>query len=168
MSYGLRPVSASIRKVASTATAKRMVVLGQLMQNWEDIVGPELAAQCQPSALKVSGKGDDKSATLQIAADPVHSTALHYQQALIIARIARLLGHGFIQAVRVVPGQVSQSKKSAPVRRTSARAPLTESQNQRLSQALENVSDPELQAQLSRLGHAIMAAGAKTDRNIKD
>ena len=167
MSSGLRPVSASIRKVASTATAKRMVVLGQLLQSWEDVVGPELAAVCQPHALKVISKGEYKQATLQIAADPVHATALHYQQPLILARISRLLGHGFIQDVRVVPRHIAPREKAAA--RTAKRPfPLTESQNQRLSQALENVSDPELQAQLDRLGRAIFTRSPAADSESPD
>lgn len=165
MSSGLRPVSASIRRIASNATAKRLVALGQIFENWEDIVGAAMAAKCQPVGLRVSGKGDEKSATLVIGADPVHATALHYQQDLIIARTERILGHGFIKAVRItqaIPTNAAQTQAAKPSRR---RAPLTESENQRLSDALSGIDDPELRARLDRLGQAIML---RPDKPMKD
>lgn len=149
----LRPVSASIRKVAATATGKRLVMLGRLLENWEDIVGAELASKCQPSAMKVSGKEKEKKATLHITCDPAFSTTLHYQQDLILSRIGRVMGNNFVTKLKIVAGHVSVSlppvKKPAP-------APLTESQKQRLSEALDGINDPELTACLTRLGQAVI------------
>jgi hypothetical protein len=168
MSSGLRPVSASIRKVAANATAKRLVMLGQILENWESVVGANFAGKCQPVGIRVSGKGDDKSATLIIGADPVHATSLHYQHELIIARIERLLGHGFVKAIRITnapPTATAQTQAARPARRS---APLTESQNQRLSEALTGVDDPELRERLDRLGQAIMLRPDKPHKNNED
>ena len=149
----LRPVSASIRKVAATATGKRLVMLGRLLENWEEIVGSDLAGKCQPAAMKVSGKDKDKKATLHITADPAFSTALHYQQDLILSRIARVMGHNFVTKLKIVAGHITVS---APPVKKPPPAPLTESQKQRLSEALNGIDDPELTACLTRLGQAVI------------
>ncbi|MES2729578.1 MAG: DciA family protein [Pseudomonadota bacterium] len=160
----LRPVSASIRKVAATATGKRLVMLGRLLESWDEIVGPELAHTCQPHTLKVSGKDKDKQATLHISADPAFSTALHYQQDLILSRIARVMGHTFVTKLKIVAGHVAPIVKNSP---SPPSAPLTESQNQRLSKALSGIDDPDLAACLNRLGKAVIMRTDKQNKTDK-
>ena len=160
----LRPVSASIRKVAATATGKRLVMLGRLLEHWEEIVGAELAHTCQPAAMKVSGKDTEKKATLHIMADPAFSTTLHYQQDLILSRIGRVMGHNFVTKLKIIAGHVSTPtvapKKPPP-------APLTESQKQSLSEALNGIDDPDLAACLGRLGQAVIERTTEQNKTDK-
>lgn len=159
---GPRLISESVPRVAGQAFGRKYIMLGRLVTHWADIVGAEMAMQAQPVAMKYrSGKKkdpaakDDKPAefTLEISADSAAATVLRMQVDLILARINQIFGANWITAIRFVPkatdGQENNRFKKRP-------KPLTPDQKQSLSTMVKDVSDPELQERLERLGAAIL------------
>ena len=58
----LRPLTASVSRLTSETFSKKFVALGRILNNWDDIIGPELAVKAQPVKIhyrKPKEKGDN-------------------------------------------------------------------------------------------------------------
>jgi hypothetical protein len=163
---GPRLISESVPRVAGQAFGRKYIMLGRLVTHWADIVGAEMAMQAQPVAMKYrtakkkdgaakDNKKDSKPAefTLEIAADSAAATVLRMQVDLILARINQIFGSNWITAIRFVPKATDGQQNNRFIKRPK---PLTPDQKQSLSTMVKDVSDPELQERLQRLGAAIL------------
>jgi len=155
--YGLRLLSEAIPGVAGKVFSRKYIMLGRLVTNWTDIVGPEYAATTQPVKIRYikSRKADAKStASLDIACTSADATLLHYKIDLILERINQIFGDRWITAIRFVPQ--AANAPDAGKKKVLPRKPLTEAEKQHLSTVLESVQDPDLVARLKSLGSAIL------------
>jgi predicted nucleic acid-binding Zn ribbon protein len=66
---------------------------------WEDIVGPELIAHCEP--VRLAGR-----VLVVRAASPVWATQLRYLTAQLLEHSASVLGPGSVREVRIVVGRL--------------------------------------------------------------
>jgi hypothetical protein len=154
---GPRLISDSIPKVAGKVFSRKYIMLGRLVTNWADIIGPDLASKTQPVKIRyikarAGGSSEKKlTASLDIATATADATVLHYRKDLIIERINQIFGERWITAIRFVP--VAANTPSAIRRRPK---PLTADQAGYLSRLLENVRDEDIQLRLKNLGSAIL------------
>ncbi len=153
---GFRLVSNSIPVVADKTFSKKHLMLGRLLTDWESIVGSDLAARTQPARLRYS-KPRDKSqkatATLDIAAPTAEAAQLHYRKDLILERINRLFGAGWISAIRFVPQEAVEQDRKRPTPRPT---PLTPQQKTYLSSVTDGIADPDLRSTLETMGKALL------------
>ncbi len=132
-------------------------MLGRLVTNWADIVGPELAGKTQPVKIryiKSKQAGKKSTASLDIAAPTSEATVLHYQKDLILQRVNQIFGGDWVTAIRFVP--LAANSALGEAKAPKPRKPLTADEKQHLSTMLENVEDPDLMEKLKNLGKAIL------------
>lgn len=152
----LRPLNASISQLTSATFSKKFVALGRILNNWNDIIGPELAVKAQPVKIhyrKPKQKGDNPEATLEIAASSADATVLHYQKDLILARINQIFGDSWIKSIRFVH-IASNSDDADGIFPYSA--PLNSEEIGRITSALNGIDDDELRKQLEKLGQSVL------------
>jgi hypothetical protein len=151
--YGPRPLGALVPKVARPAFRKMGPGTGQVMADWDSIVGPMLASVSVPRRL-VAG-------TLTIAyAGPVAMELQHYATELI-SRINTHLGSTTVRTLRFVQTMSIAPKlppTAAPVPPWIAAAAET---------AVAALPAGELRAALAALGRAVLAGepGEKPSTN---
>ena len=128
-------------------------MLGRLVTQWADIVGPELAARTRPAGLRRFKAGKSSAVSLDIACTSSQAATLVYSQDRILACIRQTFGEGFVDALRFVPATLPAPKR--PSRRETTKS-LTADEKNYLSDVLGTVRDAELQARLESLGTAIL------------
>ncbi len=149
----MRPISEATGRITGKSFSRKHISLGRILTAWKDIAGPELAPKALPSNIvyRRKKKGDKPEIILEIAASSADSTLLHYQKGLILERINRIFGDGWISAIRFVAIASNAPEK----RKGKAQTPLTQEQKDYLSGMLELLPDPDLKVRLEVLGQAI-------------
>lgn len=126
-------------------------MLGRILENWGDIIGPDLAKKAQPMKINYRKTEQGPSATLEIAVSSADATTLHYRKDLILERLNFILGDRHIQALKLVHSAVN-----ANINSFKKPTPLTDEEKQRVSGWLENIEDDHLRSVLSRFGEALI------------
>ncbi|MCK5374418.1 MAG: DUF721 domain-containing protein [Alphaproteobacteria bacterium] len=153
----MRPLSESTSRIASKTFSRKYIALGRVVNQWEEIMGPEFAALAQPVKLNYrknsKAKGKNKShVTLDIATSAAHATLLNYQKGVILERINSLFGNNWIKDIRFVASELSEQ----PLEPKSIKAPLTAGNKKYLSGVLDQIEDPDIKEKLENLGKAIL------------
>jgi hypothetical protein len=152
----LRPLATSISQLTSATFSKKFVALGRILNNWNDIIGPELAVKAQPVKIhyrKPKDKDDKPQATLEIAATSSDATVLHYQKDLILARINQIFGDSWITAIRFSHIAANTEAGFATFSRPS---PVTQRDLEELNQFLSDIDDEDLRNRLEKLGQSVL------------
>jgi len=151
----LRPLSTSISKLTSLTFSKKFVALGRVLNNWNDIIGSEMAVKAQPVKIhyrKPKDKGDKPEATLEIAATSADASLLHYQKDLIIARINQIFGDSWITAIRFVHIAANIDGFNVPI----YQKPLNQPALNNLKYQLSGIDDEDIRNSLEKLGQSIL------------
>ncbi len=152
----LRPLTASVSRLTSETFSKKFVALGRILNNWNDIIGPELAVKAQPVKIhyrKPKEKGENPEATLEIAASSADATVLHYQKDLILARINQIFGDSWIKSIRFVHIASNSDQNEGGF---AYKAPLKPEELHRINIALDGIDDEDLRKQLEKLGQSVL------------
>ena len=153
---GVRPVAASLPKIAAKAIGKRGFAEAALITEWDRIVGRELACVSQPEKLAFSPR-QRSNGTLHNREHGADATELQHLEPLVIERINSHFGYRAIARLKLT---------HAPLRQTSPplkRSPQTPDPKQRavLTDILSKVEDDTVKKALERLGAAILTGSAK-------
>lgn len=162
----LRPLSASISQLTSATFSKKFVALGRLLNQWDDIVGPEMSVKTQPVKIhyrKPKTKGETPQATLDIAASSADAAVLHYQKELIMERINQIYGDRWIHGIRFVHMAGNSNEQAAGLAK-SALKPLNEADKQELAAFLSMIDDEDLRIRLEKLGQSVL----RKERNLRN
>lgn len=137
---------------------KRAGMSVALLQSWEEIAGPRLAASTRPERIAWPRRRheDDpfEPATLIIACEGAAALRLQHETSEIIARVNGFLGFSAIGRVRIVQKPVATS---GPRARPRPR-PLSREENTRLARVVDGVEDEGLRAALERLGRSVLGS----------
>ena len=153
------PVSDLASAILDPVLRKRAGVSIGLVQSWEEIAGPRLAAHSSPEKIawpRHKGENDPfEPATLVIACEGYAALRLQHETGEIIARVNAFLGFNAIGRVKIV---------QKPVRKPTGRVkprlrPLSPAEEAKIARTVGGIEDEELRASLERLGRTI--AGAK-------
>lgn len=156
----MRPVSEATSRVVEQNCSKKYIALGRIVRQWAEIVGHDMAAIAQPARLqylKRPGK-DAPEAVLEISASAAHATALQYRKDLMLEKINRLFGEGWITAIKFTARPASL--KASPARRKAPPLPLSPSKKADLEAALATLEDEEIKIRLEKLGEAVINTGS--------
>lgn len=150
----MRPIAEAAARISGKSFSRKYIALGRVVNHWSEIVGPDMAAKAQPLKIRYMKEKMAKtpSAALDIAVAGADATLLHYQKDLILERINRIFGEGWITGIRFVQAPVNSEGK----RRSAPKKPLTEQEKTYLSGILENVGDNAIKAGLAGLGEALI------------
>jgi hypothetical protein len=124
----------------------------ELVTHWDDIVGPEIAAHCEPMKLQWSrakDPDDAEPATLVLRVEGPASIEIQHLAGVLIERVNRFFGWQAVGrlAFRQAPLARRAQPKALPTIDSAAAA--------RIADGLSGVEDPDLRAALGRLGAAI-------------
>ena len=137
--YGPRAISALVPGLVRPAFRKRSPAAAQVMADWDQIVGPALAAVSQPRKLF--------SGTLAISCTGPMAMELQHLSVELIARINAYLGQVTVTRLRFVQDLQAATPRPPPPRRAIEAA----------HKATESIADPELRAALEKLGQYVLA-----------
>lgn len=141
------------REITRAAFARHGFAQAEVITNWGDIVGNDLAEVSAPERIKWprgSGEEAQKSGgTLVIRAAPGRALELQYEAPRIIGRVNSFFGYGAIGHIKVMQAQELGKRPARP-------APFNPKPLE--NQKLEEIEDASLKEALERLGRAAAAA----------
>jgi hypothetical protein len=149
----MRPIAEVTSRIAGKSFGRKYIAIGKVVSAWSEIIGPDLATKAQPVKLNYAKRDGTKtpSAILEIAANPSDATMLHYQKDLILERINRIFGAGWITGIRFV----AMESNSNTLRRPKIKKTLTDNEKSLLTDMLCAVDDAPLRETLHGLGEEI-------------
>ena len=147
-----RPIAELVGGCLSEAFKRQGFASIELVTHWDDIVGPEIAANCEPIKLQWSREKDPKDAepaTLVLRVEGPAALEIQHMAGVVVERINRFFGW---QAV----GRLAL--RQAPLQRRDKRVPrpkIDPVEAKRIADSLHRIADDPLRQALGRLGAAI-------------
>lgn len=136
---------------------KRAGMSVALVQSWEEIVGPRLAATSRPERIRWPRRAehDDafEPAVLVVACSGVAALHLQHETAEVLGRVNAFLGYNAIGRIRIEQKPVQGTARKHP---QPARA-LSPAEQAELGRVVGGIEDEALRASLERLGASILA-----------
>lgn len=136
---------------------KRAGLSVALVQSWEEIVGPRLAASSRPERIRWPRRAHDddpfEPAVLVVACSGAAALHLQHETGEVIARVNAFLGFTAIGRIRIEQKPVADTRRQRP---RAARA-LTPGEQAELGRTIGGIEDEALRASLERLGASILA-----------
>jgi hypothetical protein len=154
---GLRRLPDLLGRVLDPAARRRGLAEAKLLTEWPTIVGPWLAARCQPVRLTHGAGGAGGVLAVHVAG--AAALELQHSEPQVIERINGFFGYPAVSRLRLV---------QAPRRPAAARArpikdlSLTGADEAEIATAVRGVGDPALQAALAGLGRTLKARRGET------
>ncbi len=152
-----KPLAANIPGITKKTLGKRGLAEGGLITDWARIVGPELAASCQPERLAHPPR-ERSGGTLHINVYGGAATELQHLEPLVLERINGHFGYRAVARLRLIHAPMPRVRPPAPVEADPP--PLDSQRAAELEHLLATVDDLELRGSLDRIGRAIMARSA--------
>lgn len=150
------PVSDLVSSILDPILRKRAGISIGLVQSWDEIAGPRLAAHSRPEKIQWPRRlhEDDpfQPAVLVIACEGMAALHLQHETSEIIGRVNAFLGFAAIGRIRIVQKPLTTT---ATVPKPRPR-PLSEAQQARLTGTVGQIEDEGLRASLERLGATIL------------
>lgn len=150
------PVSDLATAILDPVLRKRAGISVELVQSWEEIVGPRLAGRTRPEKIQWPRRlhEDDpfEPAALVIACEGAAALHLQHETGEVISRVNAFLGFTAIGRIRIVQKPLTPN---APPPRPRPRA-LTDGEKARLAGTVGQIEDDGLRASLERLGTTII------------
>lgn len=151
------PVSDLAGGVLDPVLRRRAGMTVALLQSWEEIAGPRLAASTRPEKIAWPRRlhEDDpfEPATLVVACEGAAALRLQHETGEVVSRVNAFLGFAAVGRVRIVQKPVQPAAaRSRPVQR-----PLSEGERARLARTVGGVEDQGLREALERLGRSVIA-----------
>lgn len=151
------PVSDLAGEILDPVLRRRAGISIGLVQSWEEIVGPRLAASTRPEKVqwpRRAGEDDPfEPASLVIACEGTSALRLQHETAEIIARVNAFLGFAAVGRIRIVQKPVVAPGRLRPPRRS-----LTQAEQDRVRGVVGGVDDAGLKQSLHRLGEAVLGS----------
>ena len=147
-----KPLSLLLSDVFSDAYAKQGFAARELVTRWVQIIGPNLAAHCEPMKIQwprpVEGQPQEP-ATLVLRVEGPMALEIQHSSDVILQRVNRFFGWSAVG--RLALRQAPLSRRNRP---TPSRAPDPKSVA-KVAETLSAVEDEALRAALARLGASI-------------
>lgn len=154
---GFKPLAATAMDILDPVLRKRTGINLSLIQNWEAIIGEQLASQSRPLKILWPRRASDNDpfepATLVIACQGFSAMKIQHETGEIISRVNSFLGFAAINRIRIEqkPVQTTNQKvKKRPVQ-------LAPSVEKQITEMTADVEDDGLRKALERLGKNIAA-----------
>jgi hypothetical protein len=150
---GLKALAGTVRQIAKPILGRQGFLEADLIERWEEVVGPSLAQVSLPSKV-VFARGESGQGSLHLlVASGAAALSLQHAEPQIIERVNGFFGWRAISKLSLVQGPLpGRAKPAKPVPRA-----LAPEDQAALEGTLAKVEDPELKAALAGLGRAILS-----------
>jgi len=146
-----RPLADLVRRTLADTFARQGFASTELVTHWNDIVGAEIAAHCEPMRLKWPRGGDvdaPEPATLMLRVEGPVAIEIQHLSPVILERVNRFFGWRAVGRLALRQAPLARRPQS-PVR------PAPDPQAAARLAATIDVEDEDLRNALARLGAAI-------------
>ena len=150
---GPRALAAVLPKVAEPALRKRGFSAVEIIANWREIVGPDLAAETSPERLAFP-RGARSGGTLHVTAAGSVALEIQHLEPLILERINRTFGYAAVSRIALTQGP----RRSRPDRgkTDAAKPPAVDAQRRAAIDAgTQDIASEPLRTALRDLGKAV-------------
>jgi hypothetical protein len=148
----VRPLAELVGTCVHEAFKRQGFASIELVTHWDDIVGPEIAAHCEPIRLqwmRTKEPENAEPATLVLRVEGPAALEIQHLAGILIERVNRYFGW---QAVgRLALRQAPLQRRAKP----KLRPAIDSAAAQRIAEGLTDIADADLRAALGRLGAAI-------------
>jgi len=147
-----RPLADLIGKTLNDTLKRQGFASGELVTRWSEIVGPEIAAHCEPLKIqwpRAEGDESPEPATLVLRVEGPAALEIQHLSAVVLERVNRFFGW---QAVGRLALRQAPLRRRQPVPRRPAPDPAAVA---RQAVQLPEIADDELRQALARLGASI-------------
>jgi hypothetical protein len=157
---GFRPLADPASGVLDPVLRKRAGITIELVQAWEEVVGPALGDQSRPLKLLWPRRAheDDpfQPATLVIACQGFTAMRIQHETGEIISRVNAFLGFAAVGRIKI-----EQRAITLPAPKRRALPPVDAATRGKISRVVEAIEDDSLREALERLGQSIHAEKIK-------
>lgn len=150
----MRALAADVPRVVKPALGKRGFSEGQLVAQWAEIVGADLARRMMPEKLTFP-PGERRDGTLRLRVAPGFALEAQHREPQILERLNAFFGYRALARLALVQGPLPTEPTAAPRRRRD----LAPSERAALTQRVAGIADTELRDALMRLGEAVIGTG---------
>jgi hypothetical protein len=149
---GLRRLPELLGQVLDPAARRRGLTEVRLLTDWALVIGPHLAARCQPVRLSRSARGAGGVLTLHVGG--TSALELQHSEPQLLERINDFFGYPAVARLRLIQAPpVRPVKHAAPL----PTRPLAEDEIDALAATVALVRDAELRGALLALGRTVTA-----------
>lgn len=150
------PVADVAGAILDPVLRKRAGMSVALVQSWEEIAGPRLAATSRPEKIQWMRRGDENDpyepAVLIVACEGLAALHLQHETTEIIERVNAFLGFAAVGRIRIVQKPVRQAGPNKPRLRA-----LSGDEKAKIGKTVAGIEDADLRASLERLGASVRA-----------
>ena len=146
-----RPLSDVLRKTIKDAFAKQGFAATELVTRWGEIVGPEIAAHCEPEKIqwpRPYENEDQQPGTLVLRVEGPTAIEIQHLSKIILERVNRFFGWQAVGDLRLRQAPLGRREKPKPPAPDHAAA-------ERIASSLTEITDEKLRQALARLGAAV-------------
>lgn len=151
------PVSDLASDILDPVLRRRAGISIGLVQSWEEIAGPRLAALTRPEKIQWPRRMSDgdpfEPAVLVVACEGIAALRLQHETGELIGRVNAFLGFSAIGRLRIVQKPVAAAARQRPAPR-----PLAPAEAEKLAGTVGGIEDAGLRASLERLGASVLGA----------
>jgi hypothetical protein len=147
---GLRRIPDLLTRVLEPAARRRGLTEAKLLAEWPTIVGPGLAARCQP--IRLSRSTDRPGGILLLYVAGAAALELQHSEPQILERINGFFGYDAVSHLRLIQAPLPRSSPGAvaPLRRS-----LSDAEESEIARMVSDIRDPDLRAALQGLGRTL-------------
>lgn len=154
----MRALAADVPQIVKPTLGKRGFVEGQLVAQWAEIVGADLARHMLPEKLSFPS-GQRRDGTLRLRVASGFALEAQHREPQILERLNAFFGYRALARLTLIQGPLPADRAAVPTRQRN----LAAAEQAALEQRVAGVADSELRRALTRLGEAVI--GASSDKN---
>jgi hypothetical protein len=150
-----RPLADLVGPALTAAFKRQGFASAEIVTHWEDIVGPEIAAHCEPIRINWPRKRDlgdaeePEPATLVLRCQGPAAIEIQHLAGVIVERVNRFLGWRAIDRIALRQAPLARRAKPRPPPAIDA------AEARRIAARMTDIADDNLRAALGRLGAAV-------------
>ncbi len=147
-----RPLADLVGPALSAAFRQQGFASTELVTHWDDIVGPEIAAHCEPMKINWPCQREAEQpepATLVLRCQGPAAIEIQHLAGVIVERINRFLGWRAIDRLALRQAPLARRAKPRPP------PPIDAAEARRVAEGMTDIADDDLRAALGRLGAAV-------------
>jgi hypothetical protein len=147
-----RPLADLVGPCLTAAFKRHGFASTEIVTHWEDIVGVEIAAHCEPVKITWPRQGDadePEPATLVLRCQGPAALEIQHLAGVIVERVNRFLGWRAVDRLALRQAPLARRAKPRPPPAIDAE------EARRIAEQMTDVTDDDLRAALGRLGAAV-------------
>ena len=147
-------------KLTDKILGKRGLAQANLLLDWPNILGSEMAASCQPEKITFPN-GNRHAGILHLRTSAIAALELQHDAPRLIKRVNSYFGYAAISEVRL---HQTATPKPIQAKKKREKHKLTNSQLLKLQRHLNDIEDVELRSTLDKLGRAVLSESHKSTK----